>query len=65
MERKDFGGAINRFKVVVTHTRPRVTSRKRWRGAPKLYGARIVPEAQTAAAVLGHKFRDSRWTGRV
>ena len=27
--KRDFTGAINRFKVVVTHIRPRATSRRR------------------------------------
>src|SRR3974390_1210948 len=45
LNHKDYTGAINRFKVVVT----------------KYQTTRHVEEAQTAAAVLGHNFPDSVW----
>jgi outer membrane protein assembly factor BamD len=62
MGRKDFGGAINRFKVVVTQyqtTRHVEEALARLTEAYMALG--IVAEAQTAAAVLGHNFPDSRW----
>ena len=62
LNRKDFGGAINRFKVVVTQfqtTRHVEEALERLTEAYMALG--IVPEAQTAAAVLGHNFPDSRW----
>ena len=44
------------------NTRPRATSRRRCCGLTECYMALgIVDEAQTAAAVLGHNFPDSRW----
>src|SRR6186713_375917 len=45
LKKKDYTGAINRFKVVIT----------------KYQTTRHVEEAQTAAAVLGHNFPDSQW----
>ena len=62
MERRDFTGAINRFKIVVTHyqtTRHVEEALMRLTEAYMALG--IVNEAQTAAAVLGHNFPDSRW----
>lgn len=62
MNRRDFTGAINRFKVVVTQyqtTRHVEEALERLTEAYMSLG--IVPEAQTAAAVLGHNFPDSPW----
>ena len=62
MDRKDFTGAINRFKVVVTQyqtTRHVEEALTRLTEAYMALG--VVQEAQTAAAVLGHNFPDSRW----
>ena len=62
LTRKDFGGAINRFKIVVTQyqtTRHVEEALTRLTEAYMALG--VVPEAQTAAAVLGHNFPDSRW----
>ena len=62
LEKKDFTGAINRFKVVVTGfqtTRHVEEALMRLTEAYMALG--IVNEAQTAAAVLGHNFPDSRW----
>jgi len=47
--------------VVVTQSRPRGTSRRRCPPDRGLHALGIVGEAQTAAAVLGHNFPDSRW----
>jgi outer membrane protein assembly factor BamD len=60
--KKDFSGAINRFKVVVTQyqtTRHVEEALLRLTECYLLLG--IVPEAATAAAVLGHNFPDSQW----
>ena len=62
LERKDYTGAINRFKVVVTRyqtTRHVEEALERLVEAYMALG--IVDEAQTAAAVLGHNFPDSEW----
>lgn len=62
LRKKDFTGAINRFKIVVTHyqtTRHVEEALLRLTEAYMALG--IVGEAQTAAAVLGHNFPDSRW----
>ena len=59
---KDYTGAINRFKVVVTQyqtTRHVEEALERLTEAYMALG--IVEEAQTAAAVLGHNFPDSTW----
>jgi len=62
LNKKDFTGSINRFKVVVTQyqtTRHVEEALTRLTEAYMALG--IVDEAQTAAAVLGHNFPDSRW----
>ena len=62
LEKKDYTGAINRFKVVVTKyqtTRHVEEALERLTEAYMSLG--IVGEAQTAAAVLGHNFPDSEW----
>jgi outer membrane protein assembly factor BamD len=62
MDRRDFIGAINRFKVVVTQyqtTRHVEEALERLSEAYVALG--ITDEAQTAAAVLGHNFPDSPW----
>ncbi len=62
MDKKDFTGAINRFKIVVTQyqtTRHVEEALMRLTEAYMTLG--VVGEAQTAAAVLGHNFPDSRW----
>jgi outer membrane protein assembly factor BamD len=62
LKKKDFTGAINRFKVVVTQyqtTRHVEEALARLTEAYMALG--IVSEAQTAAAVLGHNFPDSTW----
>src|SRR3984885_5557319 len=62
LKQRNFIGAINRFKTVVTHyqtTRHVEEALARLTEAYMAIG--IVGEAQTAAAVLGHNFPDSRW----
>jgi outer membrane protein assembly factor BamD len=62
MNKRDFIGAINRFKVVVTQYQ---TTRHVEEALERLTEAYIslgiIDEAQTAAAVLGHNFPDSTW----
>ena len=62
MKRRDFTGAINRFKVVVTQYQ---TTREVEEALARLTEAYvslgIMDEAQTAAAVLGHNFPESPW----
>jgi outer membrane protein assembly factor BamD len=62
LEKRNFTGAINRFKTVVTQyqtTRHVEEALARLTEAYLAIG--IVEEAQTAAAVLGHNFPDSPW----
>ena len=62
MERRDFTGAINRFKVVVTrYQTTRHVEEALLRLTEAYMALGIVAEAQTSAAVLGHNFPDSRW----
>jgi outer membrane protein assembly factor BamD len=62
LDRKDFTGAINRFKIVVTqYQTTRHVEEALMRLTEAYMALGIVPEAQTAAAVLGHNFPDSRW----
>jgi outer membrane protein assembly factor BamD len=62
MEHKDFTGAINRFKVVVTqYQTTRHVEEALMRLTEAYMSLGIIQEAQTAAAVLGHNFPDSPW----
>jgi outer membrane protein assembly factor BamD len=62
MERHDFTGAINRFKVVVTrYQTTRHVEEALMRLTEAYMSLGIVDEAQTSAAVLGHNFPDSPW----
>lgn len=62
LERRDFTGAINRFKVVVTqYQTTRHVEEALMRLAEAYMALGIVHEAQTAAAILGHNFPESRW----
>src|SRR5689334_16077627 len=62
LDRRNYTGAINRFKTVVTQyqtTRHVEEALERLTEAYLAIG--VVGEAQTAAAVLGHNFPDSPW----
>jgi outer membrane protein assembly factor BamD len=62
LQKRNYIAAINRFKIVVTQyqtTRHVEEALARLTEAYMAIG--IVSEAQTAAAVLGHNFPDSRW----
>jgi outer membrane protein assembly factor BamD len=62
LERKDYTGAINRFKIVVTrYQTTRHVEEALMRLTEAYMALGIVSEAQTAAAVLGHNFPDSTW----
>ncbi len=62
LNKKNFIGAVNRFKIVVTEyqtTRHVEEALERLTECYMTLG--ITTEAQTAAAVLGHNFPDSPW----
>jgi outer membrane protein assembly factor BamD len=62
LQRRNYTGAVNRFRDVVSKyqtTRHVEEALARLTEAYMAMG--IVPEAQTAAAVLGHNFPDSPW----
>lgn len=62
LERKEYAAAINRFKIVVQeYANTRQVEEALYRLTAAYYAMGIVPEAQTAAAVLGHNFPDSPW----
>jgi outer membrane protein assembly factor BamD len=62
LNRRNYAGAINRFKVVVTqYQTTRHVEEALMRLAECYMALGVVQEAQTAAAVLGHNFPDSRW----
>jgi outer membrane protein assembly factor BamD len=62
LERRNFIGAINRFKAVVTqYQTTRHVEEALMRLTEAYMALGIVHEAQTAAAVLGHNFPDSAW----
>lgn len=62
LTKKDFTGAINRFKMVVTqYQTTRHVEEALFRLTEAYLALGIVQEAQTAAAVLGHNFPDSQW----
>jgi outer membrane protein assembly factor BamD len=61
-QKKNFIGAINRFKVVVTqYQTTRHVEESLLRLTECYMALGIIAEAQTAAAVLGHNFPDSPW----
>jgi outer membrane protein assembly factor BamD len=61
-QKKNFIGAINRFKIVVTQYQTTRHVEEALLRLTECYMALgIVEEAQTAAAVLGHNFPDSEW----
>ena len=62
LQRREFTGAINRFKVVVTrYQTTRHVEEALMRLTEAYMALGIVDEAQTSAAVLGHNFPESRW----
>jgi outer membrane protein assembly factor BamD len=62
MTKRDYTGAINRFKIVVTrYQTTRHVEEALLRLTEAYLSLGIIDEAQTSAAVLGHNFPDSRW----
>ncbi len=62
LERKNFPGALNRFKTVVSNYQTTRHIEEALMRLVETYMAMgIVSEAQTAAAVLGHNYPDSEW----
>lgn len=62
LEKRNYTGAINRFKSVVTqYQTTRHVEEALMRLSEAYMALGIVNEAQTAAAVLGHNFPDSPW----
>jgi outer membrane protein assembly factor BamD len=62
LEKRNYTGAINRFKTVVTqYQTTRHVEEALARLTEAYMAAGIIGEAQTAAAVLGHNFPDSPW----
>jgi outer membrane protein assembly factor BamD len=61
-QKRDYTAAINRYKAVVTqYQTTRHVEEALYRLTEAYMAIGIVGEAQTAAAVLGHNFPDSRW----
>ena len=62
LEQRNYTGAINRFKVVITqYQTTRQVEEALFRLTEAYMALGIVNEAQTAAAVLGYNFPDSPW----
>ncbi|WP_029353049.1 outer membrane protein assembly factor BamD [Bosea sp. 117] len=62
LEQRNYIGAINRFKVVVTrYQTTRHVEEALYRLTEAYMALGIVNEAQTSAAVLGYNFPDSSW----
>jgi outer membrane protein assembly factor BamD len=62
MERHEYLAGVNRFKVVVEeYQTTRHVEEALLRLTEAYLALGIVPEAQTAAAILGHNFPDSQW----
>ena len=61
-ERREFLAAVNRFRVVLENYQDtRHVEEALARLVESYYSLGLVSEAQTAAAVLGHNFPDSKW----
>jgi outer membrane assembly lipoprotein YfiO len=62
LARYNYIAAINRFRVVVTdYQTTRHTEEALQRLTESYFAMGVVNEAQTAAAILGHNYPDSRW----
>ncbi len=61
-ERKEYAAAINRFRTVVeNYPNTRQVEEALARLVEVYYTMGLTPDAQAAAAVLGHNFPDSQW----
>ncbi|GAB4072106.1 outer membrane protein assembly factor BamD [Ancylobacter sonchi] len=62
LEQRNYAGAINRFKVVVTrYQTTRHAEEALYRLTEAYMALGVVNEAQTSAAVLGYNFPESSW----
>ena len=62
LKKREYTGAINRFKTVVTEYQTTAHVEEALMRLTEVYMALgIKPEAQNAAAVLGHNFPESKW----
>ncbi|WP_068085929.1 outer membrane protein assembly factor BamD [Polycladidibacter stylochi] len=62
LTKRNYLAAINRFKVVVSNYQTtRHVEEALFRLVESYYALGVLPEAQTAAAVLGHNFPQSDW----
>jgi outer membrane protein assembly factor BamD len=62
LNQRNYIGAVNRFKTVISdYQKTRHVEEALARVAEAYMALGVVNEAQTAAAVLGHNFPDSRW----
>ncbi|MGY6646746.1 MAG: outer membrane protein assembly factor BamD [Salinarimonas sp.] len=62
LNQRNYTGAINRFRIVVSdYQTTRHVEEALSRLTEAYFALGITDEAQTAAAVLGHNFPDSRW----
>lgn len=62
LKRRNYTGAVNRFReVLVRYQTTRHVEESLMRLTEAYMALGIVPEAQTAAAVLGHNFPESPW----
>ena len=62
LERREYLAAVNRFRTVVEqYQTTRHVEEALYRLTECYLALGIVPEAQTAASVLGHNFPDSEW----
>ncbi len=62
LNRHNYVAAVNRFRVVITKYQTTIHVEEALMRVAEAYMALgIVGEAQTAAAVLGHNFPDSKW----
>jgi outer membrane protein assembly factor BamD len=62
LKQRNYPGAVNRFReVLVRYQTTRHVEEALMRLTEAYMALGIVPEAQTAAAVLGHNFPNSTW----
>jgi outer membrane protein assembly factor BamD len=62
LEKRNYTGAVNRFRdVIIKYQTTRHVEEALMRLTEAYMALGITNEAQTAAAVLGHNFPDSRW----
>ncbi|MCA0422886.1 MAG: outer membrane protein assembly factor BamD [Proteobacteria bacterium] len=62
LKQRNYTGAVNRFReVLVRYQTTRHVEEALYRISEAYMALGIVPEAQTAAAVLGHNFPESPW----